>query len=116
MNEKVQAQAILNLTEAGQDTECERCGGRPGDPSCGKTIHETLDAAYAQAKGTVAIELLREVIGDDDPRTYEEEWQWEETLTHDGGKPYDDHDQVEIIVNAGTIRDILKLVREKEAK
>lgn len=24
--------------------KCPRCGGGPGDPSCGKTIHETMNA------------------------------------------------------------------------
>jgi len=53
-----------------------------------------------------AIQLLREVIGDDDPRTFETDEQWEEILTGEG-----EFDHVEISVYAGTLRDIIKLVR-----
>lgn len=29
--------------------KCPRCHGKPGEPGCGKTIHETMDAIAAQA-------------------------------------------------------------------
>lgn len=28
---------------------CPRCGGGPGEPGCGKTIHETMDRIAAEA-------------------------------------------------------------------
>lgn len=50
--------------------------------------------------------LLREVIGDDDPRTFQEARQWCEKLGMLGP-----HDQIDIVVMAGTIRTILDKVR-----
>ncbi len=41
-----QTQAITNLKQAGMPWKCPRCYGKPGDPSCGKSVHYTLDAAY----------------------------------------------------------------------
>jgi hypothetical protein len=50
--------------------------------------------------------LLREVVGDDDPRTFDEDGQWRETLA---GKA--EHDHIEISIYAGTLRRILERVR-----
>lgn len=58
-----------------------------------------------------AIQLLKEVIGDDDPRTFDTNEQWRETLSDQDGKPLGQFDHVEISVYAGTLRDILDLVR-----
>lgn len=50
--------------------------------------------------------LLSETIGDDDPRTYEEDWQWRARLA---GKQ--DHDHIEVSVYAVTLKRILDEVR-----
>lgn len=45
--EQKEAQAARFLSPEDEEAEegqrrCPRCGGGPGDPSCGKTIHETF--------------------------------------------------------------------------
>lgn len=51
-------------------------------------------------------DVLREVVGDDDPRTWESDEQWIENLA---GKA--EHDHVEVALYAGTIRRILSRLR-----
>jgi rubredoxin len=33
----------LEWEEVAEETRCPRCGGGPGSPSCGKSIHEMME-------------------------------------------------------------------------
>lgn len=46
---------IARLKEQGEPSKCERCGGKPGEASCGKIIHEIMLATYEQVKQELAI-------------------------------------------------------------
>lgn len=45
----VRAAAIEDLKRRSEPIKCERCGGGPGEPSCGKTIHAIMDDAFDRA-------------------------------------------------------------------
>lgn len=47
-HQKVRDLTIERLREQGEPTECGRCGGRPGEPGCGKIIHEIMLVIYEQ--------------------------------------------------------------------
>lgn len=72
---------------------------------------DTKIAQLVEELESTVKQLLREVIGDDDPRTYETNEQWQETLQTADGKPLGEFDHIEITVYAGTLRSILDLVR-----
>ena len=44
-----QNEAIHRLKRDQQPAKCRRCGGKPGDPGCGKTIHILLDEYFEWA-------------------------------------------------------------------
>ena len=54
VDDSIQLRAIEMLKEQGEPTECGRCGGKPGDPGCGKVIHVVMDAVYEQARQLLA--------------------------------------------------------------
>ena len=51
---EIQQRAIEMLKGKGEPTECGRCGGKPGDPGCGKVIHVIMDGMYEEARQLVA--------------------------------------------------------------
>lgn len=57
MNEVAQKAAIERLKVNRAPTECGRCGGKPGEPGCGKIIHSIMDAAYDSEVRMMAREI-----------------------------------------------------------
>lgn len=46
MNEVAQTAAIERLKVDKEPVECPRCGGKPGEPGCGKIVHAIMDSYY----------------------------------------------------------------------
>lgn len=99
---------LISMEEFGM-LVADATGKGPGSPSRNRL--EEYDAIRermlkAEAEAASLRELLKAVIGDDDPRTFDVDEQWQETLA---GK--DEFDHIEISVYAGTLWGILDSVR-----
>jgi|HubBroStandDraft_1064217.scaffolds.fasta_scaffold197042_3 hypothetical protein len=55
------------MSAADLDLVCTSCGGVPG--GCGKTLRQRLEAVLPDARGDFALELSRELRGEDIPGT-----------------------------------------------
>jgi len=51
MNAEARAKAVRLLNDLGDESICHRCGNGPGEPGCGKMIHEYLDEVYRECGG-----------------------------------------------------------------
>lgn len=46
LNVVAQKAAMAQLLREREPVTCSRCGGKPGEPGCGKIIHAIMDGYY----------------------------------------------------------------------